>query len=24
MLTDMIKWHWGSPAWKMSNSRLSK
>jgi len=24
MLTDVIKWHWGPPASKMSNSRLSK
>jgi len=21
--TDVIKWHWGTPATKMSNSRLS-
>jgi len=24
MVTDVIKWHWGRPASKMSNSRLSK
>jgi len=24
MVTDLIKWHWGPPASKMSNSRLSK
>jgi len=23
-VTDVIKWFWGLPAWKMSNSRLSK
>jgi len=24
MKTDVVKWHWGTPASKMSNSRLSK
>jgi len=24
MAIDVIKWHWGLPASKMSNSRLSK
>jgi len=23
-VTDVIKWHWGPPATKISNSRLSK
>jgi len=24
MVAEVIKWHWGLPATKMSNSRLSK
>jgi len=24
MVTDVMKWHWGPPATKMSNSRLPK
>jgi len=24
MVKDLMKWHWGPPASKMSNSRLSK
>jgi len=24
IVTDMIKWHWRPPAWKMSRTNLSK
>jgi len=24
MVTDVLKWHWGPPASKISSSRLSK